>query len=211
MNITSAIRCTFKLLNAFDLYDTDEYEYALNSIRDSIFKHLKPKHSGLISKRAFEAYNNGTPKSELCQEHFYTRTTVARLIIHTFQEGTLTQELLEDILEMANQVHLVLPEENRILAFYQKDGSLDSNNHYRLANIELVEFVERPRGKPFSLFINEQLYGTFQTRAEAVSAGFSNKLLNSLTIDTIFTAKNTHKKSSHIFKAGDTIKYERLQ
>lgn len=210
MNVDVAARCTYKLLNAFILTDKDEYEYVLNSIRDSIFKHLKPIHSGLISERANEAYKNGMPKSKLCEEHFYPRTTIAKLIIDTYLNGTLFIDNLIEILEMSAQVHLVLSEENNALATFQKDGSLDWENHYRQANIKLVEFVERPRGNPFNIIINEKHIGTFQTRAQAEDAGFSSKLLNSLTKDGIFIPSRTHPKSSHMFKAGDTIRYERL-
>lgn len=210
MNYDVAARCTFKLLNAFNTTDKDEYEYVLNSIRDSIFKHLKPVHSGLISVRALEAYNNGMPKSKLCEEHFYPRTTIAKLIIDKYRAGTLTFDKLEDILRMSAQVHLVLSEENNALTAYQKDGTLDHKKHYKQANIRLVKFVERPRSNPFSIIINEKHYGTFQSRSEAEAAGFSTKLLNSLSKDGIFVPLRTHTKSSHLFKAGDTIRYERL-
>jgi len=199
-----------KILNSLDLDDVDEYQFAVNSISDAIYKYLDYKFTGKISVKAYRMYRRGTPKSKLCKEHFRPRTTIARMIVKRHKEGTLSMFALKRILDEAREINLVTTKENKNLAAFQRDGTLNHEEHYRLAGVKLVDFVEIVKTNPFRITVGE-ISNVFQTKAEAKRYGFGTKLLSLFKEEPIvIILKRTNRLTQHLYKAGDEIKYERV-
>lgn len=210
MSLEEAAEIYMTDLNAHDLTKPEKYQHVVNAISDSMFKYLECKFTGKISVKAYRLYKKGRPKSKLCKEHFRPRTTVVRMIVDMFMNNVLTMNDLIEILDQSREINLVTSKENRTLAGFQRDGTLDYVEHYRQANVKLIDFVEIIKTKPFRITVGG-ISNVFQTKAEANKYGFSNKLLSSFKEDYIvIIPKKTNKVTKHLYKAGDEIHYERV-
>jgi hypothetical protein len=104
---------------------------------------VKTKHSGLVSSSLVnyhEPTNQYFRKGKFTEEHFITRTNTCRKLCYAYLDGTLTDMLMEEILDYGRQVHYTTEDENMALRRYQDNPDYPTwEEQYAAAGVELVE------------------------------------------------------------------------